>query len=89
MRRGIKKGRVDRRQGLTRARTAKSSDQACSSLNATFCLTVFTSSSTNATSVITLFTASWANCFAAVERTEVEEPVSKRRRSLSNLLTRG
>lgn len=70
---------------LTRARTANSSDQACSSLNATFCLTVFMSSSTNATSVITLFTASWASCLAAVDRTEVEEPVSKRRSNRSNL----
>jgi hypothetical protein len=80
---------MDRKQRRTRARTAKSSDQACSSLNATFCLTVFMSSSTKATSVITLLTASWANCLAAVDLTEVEEPVSKRRRSRSNLFTRG
>ena len=44
------------------------------------------SSSTNATSVITLFTASWANCLAAVDLTEVEEPVSRRRSSRSSLL---
>ena len=46
------------------------------------------SSSFIGTSEITLLTASWANCFAAVCLTEGEEPVSKRRRSLSNLNAR-
>ena len=81
----LERGRSEEGKGRTRPRTAKSSDHACSSLNATFCLTVFMSSSTNATSITTLFTASWANCFAAVDLTEVEEPVSSRRSSRSNL----
>ena len=79
----------DGKERRTRARTAKSSDHACSSWNATFCRTVFMSSSTKATSVITLFTASWASCLAAVDLTEAEEPVSSRRSSRSNLLAGG
>lgn len=42
-------------------------------------------SSSVATSLVTLFAANCASCFAAVCLTEVEEPVSSKRRSRSNL----
>ena len=63
-----------------------SSDQAAESLTVPTCWrVVLISSSTMATSLITLLTASWASCFAAVVLTEVDDPVSSRRRSRSSL----
>lgn len=55
---------------------------------ATSCLFVLMSSSTIATSLMTLFAANCASCFAAVVLTDVDEPVSSKRRSLSNLQMR-
>lgn len=44
------------------------------------------SSSLIETSPITLLAANCASCFAAVFLTEVDDPVSSKRRSLSNLI---
>jgi hypothetical protein len=49
------------------------------------CLFDLMSSSLIETSPITLLAANWANCFAAVFLTEVDDPVSNKSRSLSNL----
>ena len=72
-------------KGLTRATTAINSGHPEESPMATCCLGALTSSSTIATSLMTLFAASCASCLAAVVLTEVDEPVSRRRRSRSNL----
>ena len=72
-------------KGPTRATTAINSGQPEESPMATCCLGALTSSSTIATSLMTLFAASCASCLAAVVLTEVDEPVSRSRRSRSNL----
>jgi hypothetical protein len=69
----------------TRATTDISSAQADGSPWDTCCRLDLMSSSLTETSPITLLAPNWANCFAAVFLTEVEDPVSSRRRSLSNL----
>jgi hypothetical protein len=69
---------------LTRATTAISSAQAAGSPRGTSCRIVLASSS-SVTSPVTVFAASWASCLAAVWRTEVVEPVSRRTRSRSKL----
>lgn len=69
----------------TRATTAIRSFQAERSTCETCWRFDLTSSSTRLMSLVTLFTANWASCFAAVVLTEVEDPVSRSSRSLSNL----
>lgn len=69
---------------LTRATTDMSSAQAEGSSKDPCKRSLLTSLSA-LTSPRTLLAASCANCFAAVVRTEVDDPVSKRIKSLSNL----
>jgi hypothetical protein len=78
--------RTKKKDGLTRATTAISSAHAEGSPRDT-CWRLDLMSSSIATSLITLLAAKWASCFAAVFLTEVDDPVSRRRRSRSNLKT--